>query len=102
MAELKIAVKKLSRRHVCAVPGCRERETLFISRRNDVNGTPLYLCPKCIKDIYGEVFKKSSKADAKADKAKAKSEESEESKKITGSDESYESTDSANSAKLAE
>lgn len=94
MAELKIRVKKLSRRHVCAVPGCRERETLFISRRNDVNGTPLYLCPKCIKDIYGEVFKKSSKADAKADKAK-----SEEAKKITGSDES---TDSANSAKLAE
>ena len=99
MAELKIAVKKLSRRHVCAVPGCRERETLFISRRNDVNGTPLYLCPKCIKDIYGEVFKKSSKADAKADKAK-----SEEAKKITGSDitGSDESTDSANSTKLAE
>lgn len=97
--ELKLAVKKLSRRHVCAVPGCRERETLFISRRNDVNGTPLYLCPKCIKDIYGEVFKKSSKADAKADKAK-----SEETKKITGSDitGSDESTDSANSAKLAE
>lgn len=97
MAELKIAVKKLSRRHVCAVPGCRERETLFISRRNDVNGTPLYLCPKCIKDIYGEVFKKSSKADAKADKAK-----SEEAKKITGSDESTDSANSANSAKLAE
>ena len=99
MAELKIAVKKLSRRHVCAVPGCRERETLFISRRNDVNGTPLYLCPKCIKDIYGEVFKKSSKADAKADKEK-----SEEAKKITGSDitGSDESTDSANNAKLAE
>lgn len=96
MAELKIAVKKLSRRHVCAVPGCRERETLFISRRNDVNGTPLYLCPKCIKDIYGEVSKKSAKADKtkSADKAK-----SEEAKKITGSDES---TDSADSAKLAE
>ena len=98
MAELKIAVKKLSRRHVCAVPGCRERETLFISRRNDVNGTPLYLCPKCIKDIYGEISKKEiSKKSAKVDKAKL-----EEVKKITGSDESDESTDSANSAKLAE
>ena len=100
MAELKLTVKKLSRRHVCAVPGCRERETLFISRRNDVNGTPLYLCPKCIRDIYGEVAKKSAKADkAKADKAK-----SSEAKKITESDitGSDESTDSANNAKLAE
>ena len=97
MAELKLAVKKLSRRHVCAVPGCRERETLFISRRNDVNGTPLYLCPKCIKDIYGEISKKEiSKKSAKADKAK-----SEEAKK-TGSDESTDSANSANSAKLAE
>lgn len=57
MTELKLTIKKLSRRHVCAVPGCRERETLFISRRNDVNGTPLYLCQRCIKDIYGEAAK---------------------------------------------
>lgn len=48
MAQMRF--KKLTRRHVCSVAGCRNRETFMISRRDDVGGYPLYLCPKCIRE----------------------------------------------------
>lgn len=48
-------MRKLSRRHQCSVSGCRSRETYLCSRRDDVNGQPLYLCADCIKDMYASL-----------------------------------------------
>ena len=48
-----IRIKKMTHRCRCQVPGCRNRDALKISRRDDVNGRPMFLCPECIKGIYG-------------------------------------------------
>lgn len=48
-----IRIKKMTHRCRCQVPGCRNRDALKISKRDDVNGRPMFLCPECIKDIYG-------------------------------------------------
>lgn len=48
---LPIKITKPTRRVRCHVPGCKNRDAYKITRRNDVNGNPLYLCEECIKDI---------------------------------------------------
>ena len=48
-----IRIKKMTHRCRCQVPGCRNRDALKISKRDDVNGRPMFLCPECIKGIYG-------------------------------------------------
>lgn len=50
---MKIAmkVKKLTRRHICSVNKCRNRDTFLVHRGDDVNHQPLYLCEGCIKEI---------------------------------------------------
>jgi hypothetical protein len=48
---LPIQIVKPTRRVRCHVPGCRNRDAYKITRRNDVNGNPLYLCEECMKDI---------------------------------------------------
>ena len=47
-----IRIKKMTHRCRCQVPGCRNRDALKISKRDDVNGRPMFLCPECIKGIY--------------------------------------------------
>ena len=49
---LEIRIKKMTRRCSCHTPGCKNRNAVKISRRDDVNGAPLYLCPDCIRDIH--------------------------------------------------
>lgn len=49
---LEIRIKKMTRRCSCHTPGCKNRDAVKISRRDDVNGAPLYLCPDCIRDIH--------------------------------------------------
>lgn len=49
--KLAIKLRKPTRRCRCHVPGCRSRDAYKITRRDDVNGNPLYLCDGCIKDI---------------------------------------------------
>lgn len=51
MAKLDVKFRKPTRRCRCHVPGCRNRNAYKITRRDDVNGNPLYLCDDCIKDI---------------------------------------------------
>lgn len=48
---LPMKITKPTRRVRCHVPGCRNRDALKITRRNDVNGNPLYICEECIADI---------------------------------------------------
>ena len=48
---LPMKITKPTRRVRCHVPGCKNRDAYKITRRNDVNGNPLYLCEECIKDI---------------------------------------------------
>lgn len=49
---LKLTIRQLTRRTKCHVPGCKSRNALKITRRYDVNGSPLFLCPDCIRDIH--------------------------------------------------
>lgn len=49
---LEIKLKKMTRRCSCHTPGCKNRDAIKISRRDDVNGAPLYLCPVCIEEIH--------------------------------------------------
>ena len=49
---LEIKLKKMTRRCSCHTPGCKARNAIKISRRDDVNGAPLYLCPVCIEEIH--------------------------------------------------
>lgn len=58
---LPIKITKPTRRVRCHVPGCKNRDAYKITRRNDVNGNPLYLCEECIKDI-GLAFDLTPKA----------------------------------------
>ncbi|MBE6599122.1 MAG: hypothetical protein E7638_06750 [Ruminococcaceae bacterium] len=44
-------VRKLTRRHICSVNKCRNRDTYLVHRGTDVNHQPLYLCEDCIKEI---------------------------------------------------
>jgi hypothetical protein len=58
MNMLEIKLEQKTRRCRCHVPGCRNRNALKISRRHDVNGNPLFLCPDCIREIadaYGKI-----------------------------------------------
>lgn len=58
MPEVKL--KKMTRRCSCHTPGCKNRNAVKVSKRNDVNGAPLFLCPVCIKDIYAAYAKLES------------------------------------------
>lgn len=57
---LKINIEQKTRRCRCHTPGCRNRNALKVSRRYDVNGNPLFLCPDCIKEIYAAYTEMSS------------------------------------------
>ena len=48
--KLTLKLTKPTRRCKCHTPGCRNRDAYKITRRNDVNGNPLYLCADCIKE----------------------------------------------------
>ncbi len=80
---LDIRLKKMTRRCGCHTPGCKNRDAVKVSRRDDVNGAPLFLCPKCIKDIYAayEKLESAEKAiedavnDAVIEQVKVKAEE---------------------------
>lgn len=48
---LPIKITKPTRRVKCHVPGCRNRDGYKITRRNDVNGNPLFICEECMRDI---------------------------------------------------
>lgn len=61
---LPLKMTKPTRRVRCQVPGCRNRDAIKISRRNDVNGNPLYMCEECMDDIQklrGTKTKKAAK-----------------------------------------
>ena len=47
---LPMKIKRLTRRVKCHVPGCKNRDALKITRRNDVNGNPLFMCEDCLAD----------------------------------------------------
>lgn len=72
---LPLRMTKPTRRVRCQVPGCRNRDAIKISRRNDVNGNPLYMCEECMGDIQkirGTKTKKTAKtAEEKTDGEKA-------------------------------
>lgn len=66
---LEIKIEKKTRRYRCHVPGCRNRNALKISRRHDVNGSPLFLCPDCIREIsetYGKMTAEEAPGEAVA------------------------------------
>jgi len=83
MEELKEFVK---RRHVCSVPGCRNKESYKIARTSG-GSTVLFLCPECaaqavagmlgvdvlscesIQDVYNALCKKSPRAKTTRKKA---------------------------------
>ena len=69
-------ITKPSRRVKCHVPGCRNRDAYKITRRKDVNGNPLFLCPECMKDIKA-YLDEAEKAEKSA--KKKKSDENEQS-----------------------
>ena len=73
---LLMQIIKPTRRVKCHVPGCRNRDAYKITRRNDVNGNPLFLCPECMKDIkaYWDETEKAEKS-TKKKKADEKSDE---------------------------
>jgi hypothetical protein len=64
MVVLEIKLKKMTRRCSCHTPGCKNRDAIKISRRDDVNGAPLYLCPACIGEIHAayEAMESAEKA----------------------------------------
>lgn len=72
---LKIRMRKLARRHQCSVSGCRSRDTYLISRRDDVNGSPLYMCSQCIKDIFSSLSEFEKAEAEKQKKVEAEIEE---------------------------
>ena len=47
--KLTLKITKPTRRCRCHTPGCRNRDAYKITRRNDVNGNPLYMCADCIE-----------------------------------------------------
>lgn len=84
-----IRIKKMTHRCRCQVPGCKNRNALKISKRDDVNGRPMFLCPDCIEDIYGlyaEMFGGKAadyeKTEAKADESEVGSEISEDGSEV--------------------
>ncbi len=58
---LKLKISRPTRRVKCYVPGCRNRNALKISRRNDVNGNPLYMCEECLADAMNLLFNDEEK-----------------------------------------
>lgn len=66
---LKLRIKRMTRRTRCHVPGCKNRNAVKVSRRDDVNGNPLFLCPDCIRDI--NTAYKSMESEERARKAEA-------------------------------
>lgn len=73
---LPLKMTKPTRRVRCQVPGCRNRDAIKLSRRNDVNGNPLYICEECMDDIQkirgGVKTKRAAKtAEEKSESEKA-------------------------------
>lgn len=78
-----IRIKKMTHRCRCQVPGCKNRNALKISKRDDVNGRPMFLCPDCIEDIYGLYAEMFGGKAADYEKTEAKDDGSEVVDEIT-------------------
>lgn len=78
-----IRIKKMTHRCRCQVPGCRNRDALKISRRDDVNGRPMFLCPECIKGIYGLYADMFGAADEETEITEITEEETEAIEEVT-------------------
>jgi len=72
---LKLTIRRLTRRTKCHVPGCKSRNALKITRRYDVNGSPLFLCPDCIRDIHAAYQAMEAEKQAQTDDINAQIEE---------------------------
>ena len=78
-----IRIKKMTHRCRCQVPGCRNRDALKISKRDDVNGGPMFLCPECIKGIYGLYAEMFGAAGAAGEETEITEEETEAIEEVT-------------------
>ena len=62
-------IKKLSRRHICSVRGCGNKETVLFARSADLAGG-IFICRDCVAELASFFFPpEEDKADAVPDAA---------------------------------
>lgn len=60
-------IKKLSRRHICSVRGCGNKETVLFARSADLAGG-IFICRDCVAELASFFFPpEEEKADAVPD-----------------------------------
>ena len=60
-------IKKLSRRHICSVRGCGNKETVLFARSADLAGG-IFICRDCVAELASFFFPpEEDKADAVPD-----------------------------------
>ena len=62
-------IKKLTRRHICSVRGCGNKETVLFARSADLAGG-IFICRDCVAELASFFFPpEEDKADAVPDSA---------------------------------
>ena len=63
-------IKKLTRRHICSVRGCGNKETVLFARSADLAGG-IFICRDCVAELASFFFQpEEGKADAVPDSEK--------------------------------
>ena len=67
-------IKKLSRRHICSVRGCGNKETVLFARSADLAGG-IFICRDCVAELASFFFPpEEDKADAVPEPEKTEAE----------------------------
>ena len=83
-------IKKLTRRHICSVRGCGNKETVLFARSADLAGG-IFICRDCVAELASFFFPpEEEKAEAVPETAETASETDETATETAGSDASTE------------
>ena len=83
-------IKKLTRRHICSVRGCGNKETVLFARSADLAGG-IFICRDCVAELASFFFPpEEEKAEAVPETAETVSETDETAAETAGIDASQE------------
>ena len=70
-------IKKLTRRHICSVRGCGNKDTVLFARSADLAGG-IFICRDCVAELYSFFFpQEEEKAETVPESAETAAETSE-------------------------
>ena len=83
-------IKKLSRKHICSVRGCGNKETVLFARSSDLAGG-IFICRDCVAELASFFFPpEEGKAETVPESAETVPETDETAQETVGSDASTE------------